>query len=184
MNKLLKGSIAGAAGVALLLGGAGTFALWNDDATVNGGTISAGTLTVVETPGATSEWSSADGGTIADIGAFQIVPGDVLTYTTTLDITAQGDNLSATLEIDPRSIVPSTLAAADAALADSLTESATVSVDGSAAAATQAISPVAGTQEVTVAVELTFPDGDPADDNLAKSGSVSLESFSVTLTQD
>lgn len=184
MNKLLKGSIAGAAGVALLLGGAGTFALWNDDATVDSGTITAGTLTVVEGIGTTDGWSSADGGTIADIGAFQIVPGDVLTYITTLDITAEGDNLSAELAIDPRSIVPSSLAAADAALADSLTETATVSVDGSAAAATQAISPDAGTQTVTVAVELTFPSALPADDNLAKSGSVSLESFAVTLTQD
>ena len=32
MNKLVKGSIAGAAGIALLLGGAGTLALWNADA--------------------------------------------------------------------------------------------------------------------------------------------------------
>lgn len=183
MNKLLKGSIAGAAGVALLLGGAGTFALWNDDATVDGGTISAGTLTVVEAPGTTDGWSSADGGTIADIADFLIVPGDVLTYTTTLEITAEGDNLSAILDIDDLSIV-SGGTPADDALAALLSETATVSVDGSAAAATQAISPEAGTQEVTVAVELTFPDGDAVDDNLAKSGSVSLASFKVTLTQD
>ena len=182
MNKLLKGSIAGAAGVALLLGGAGTFALWNDYAAVAGGTSAAGTLTVTEAPAATDGWSSA-AGAITDIGAFQIVPGDVLTYTTTLDITAEGDNLSANLAIDPLSIV-SGGTPADDALAALLGKTATVSVDGSTPAATQVISPDAGTQEVTVAVELTFPDGDPADDNLAKSGSVSLESFKVTLTQD
>jgi alternate signal-mediated exported protein len=183
MNKLLKGSIAGAAGIALLLGGAGTFALWNDDATVNGGTITAGTLTVTEGTGATDGWSSALGGEILDIDDFQIVPGDVLTYITTLDITAEGDNLSAILEIDDLSIV-SGGTAADDALAALLTESATVSVDGSTAAATQTISPEAGTQVVTVAVELTFPDGLSTADNEAMSGSVSLESFDVTLTQD
>ena len=183
MNKLLKGAIAGAAGVALLLGGAGTFALWNDDATVAGGTIAAGTLTVTEAPATTDGWSSALGGPIDPIGDFQIVPGDVLTYTTTLAITAEGDNLSAILKIDDRSIVSDGTEAGDA-LAGLLSESATVSVDGSTAAATQAISPKAGTQDVTVVVELTFPNGDPADDNLAKSGSVSLESFKVTLTQD
>ena len=43
MNKLVKGSIAGAAGIALLLGGAGTFALWNADATRCGRRHHAGT---------------------------------------------------------------------------------------------------------------------------------------------
>ena len=47
MNKLLKGSIAGAAGIALLLGGAGTFALWNDTAAASGGTVQSGNLSVV-----------------------------------------------------------------------------------------------------------------------------------------
>ena len=33
MNKLVKGSIAGAAGIILLMGGAGSLAYWNDSAT-------------------------------------------------------------------------------------------------------------------------------------------------------
>ena len=55
---MLKGSIAGAAGVALLLGGAGTFALWNGDAAIAGATITAGTLTVEASEGT---WSDGAG---------------------------------------------------------------------------------------------------------------------------
>ena len=55
MNKLLKGAIAGAAGVALLLGGAGTFALWNSSATVTGGNIDAGNLHVADS-GTAGTW--------------------------------------------------------------------------------------------------------------------------------
>ena len=46
MNKLVKGSIAAAAGISLLMGGAGSLALWNDSVTVNAGTVSSGTLDV------------------------------------------------------------------------------------------------------------------------------------------
>ena len=49
MNKLTKGAIATAAGIALLLGGAGTFALWNGQTTIAGGTISTGTLAIAST---------------------------------------------------------------------------------------------------------------------------------------
>ena len=44
MNKTFSGSIAGAAGIALLLGGAGTFAQWNSSAAVAGTSITAGVL--------------------------------------------------------------------------------------------------------------------------------------------
>lgn len=44
MNKATKGAVAaGAAGI-LLLGGAGTFALWEDNASITGGTVSTGHL--------------------------------------------------------------------------------------------------------------------------------------------
>src|ERR1700710_1730368 len=44
MNKLVKGAVAGAVGVTLLLGGAGTFALWNSTIGVSTGSISTGNL--------------------------------------------------------------------------------------------------------------------------------------------
>src|SRR5690554_524090 len=98
MNKLVKGSIAGAAGIALLLGGAGTLALWNADIDIDPGTVTAGTLSVapVGTPGwwdASPENTPAEA--IADISAFKTVPGDVLTFIGNYNINATGDNLTA-----------------------------------------------------------------------------------------
>ena len=106
MHKPLKGAIAlGAAGL-LLLGGAGTYALWSDSVTLNGGTVNSGQLEFVgTTPGV---WRDVSDGTpsapIANISTFLIVPGDVLTYSLTTTLRAQGENLAATIAADPTSI--------------------------------------------------------------------------------
>jgi len=117
MNKLLKGSIAGAAGIALLLGGAGTFALWNDSAAASGGTVQSGALTVVAKDAVgwkdisegqpASEWRAVDSGTVGQTGyiaADKLVPGDTVTYTQKFDITATGKNLKATLAFNKSTV--------------------------------------------------------------------------------
>jgi alternate signal-mediated exported protein len=87
LNKIVAGSVAAAAGVVLLLGGAGTFALWNANTTADLGAISTGSLTLnstargVWTTGTPSLW----------------VPGDSSNYTESFTITGTGDNLQATL---------------------------------------------------------------------------------------
>ena len=86
MNKLVKGSIAGAAGIALLLGGAGSLALWSDSAALSPTSITSGTLDIA--PGTTGTWSPA---------LAKIVPGDTTTYTQNYTVVATGDNLHATL---------------------------------------------------------------------------------------
>lgn len=108
MNKLLKGAVAGAAGIALLLGGAGTFALWNTSATVNVGTVASGTLKFAQV-GAPS-WRNiasdvpSEKQAISDIVSYRIVPGDKLELTEVVAIDATGDNLHATLSLDDASI--------------------------------------------------------------------------------
>lgn len=92
MNKMSKGLIVGAAGLVLLVGGAGSLALWNGSASVDAGGIGSGVMTI-----------SAVDGTWSDDTALW-VPGDTSTYTTELTITLAGDNLTAQLEIDPDSI--------------------------------------------------------------------------------
>ncbi|MFP7759929.1 alternate-type signal peptide domain-containing protein [Marisediminicola sp. LYQ134] len=108
MNKLVKGSIAGAAGIALLLGGAGTFALWNSTETMNVGAVSAGTLTIDAAAAGTWKNVSSDapagGEAIANIADYRIVPGDRLEFVQTVTIDATGDNLDATLTLVPTSI--------------------------------------------------------------------------------
>lgn len=118
MNKLLKGAIAGAAGVALLLGGAGTFALWNDAAVVSGGTIATGTLSIVPS-GAAATWtdisSTVANGTTFDPSTQRLVPGDKVKLTKAVTINTTGKNLKANLSFDPASITT------DPALASLLT---------------------------------------------------------------
>ena len=202
MNKLLKGSIAGAAGVALLIGGAGTFALWNDTAAIDGGTITAGTLDVATGDGA---WSDQFGG-IESINSYRIVPGDTLTYKTLVTVVAEGDNLSAELSVNDRYITAGG-GTAGAALKGYLKESTTLTVvdeHGSLVAdkgpkdpkdpkepndpkdgpAVLKISPSDGSHTYDVTVTITFPAGVTGGaENASKTGSVNLNDFGVTLNQ-
>jgi alternate signal-mediated exported protein len=93
MNKLVKGSIAGAAGIALLLGGAGSLAYWNAETTFSAADITAGTLTIANNGSATT--THAAGGAVS-----LIVPGDVVNVSQPVTIGATGDNLKAALVID------------------------------------------------------------------------------------
>ncbi len=94
MNKLVKGSIAGAAGIALLLGGAGTFALWNSNATLTAPSISSGQLSLAAN--SNGVWKGADGVQI-DPTTYKIIPGQTLTYTQTLSVNAVGNGIKANL---------------------------------------------------------------------------------------
>ncbi|MBF0671101.1 MAG: alternate-type signal peptide domain-containing protein [Salinibacterium sp.] len=181
MNKLLKGSIAGAAGIALLLGGAGTLALWNDSETITGGTITAGELelTVV----GSGVWTDQNDDVI-DLDDYRIVPGDELTYTASFDVSAVGDNLSATVDIAEGSIAAATPNdAEDEALASFLTDSATIAIDGGAAVAAGSPIAVSDGETVTVAVTISFSNGIAGTENGAMNGAVNLGDFAVELTQ-
>lgn len=92
MNKFAKGSLAAGAGLVLLLGGAGTLAYWNDSAELAGGTINAGTLTL-----------KADNDALAKSIAEQPeawVPGDKHTFSTTLTLATEGENIQGTVMLD------------------------------------------------------------------------------------
>ncbi|WP_341952912.1 alternate-type signal peptide domain-containing protein [Salinibacterium sp. TMP30] len=184
MNKLVKGSIAGAAGIALLLGGAGTLATWNSSVTVSApGSITAGTLDIAATTGTTDGWKLGSAATVASPASFKIVPGDTVTYTKTFNVTATGDNLSAAIGLGTVAIAPANSAtAADTALAAALTKSAVFTVNGATATT---ISPAAGTQPVVVTATITYPKSATAGaENSSKTGAVSLSNFSITLTQN
>lgn len=122
MNKLVKGSIAGAAGIALLLGGAGTFALWNDSITANAGTVSSGQLRIADSTTPGGSWTDQSSSIVAGSGTAlpttttgtapnqvitvtpKIVPGDKWRYTRQIVLTTTGKNLLADLSFDPASI--------------------------------------------------------------------------------
>jgi alternate signal-mediated exported protein len=192
MNKLTKGAIAGAAGIALLLGGAGSFALWNANTTASAGTITSGTLALVSnSTDANGAWSNAKG-SIASIATYKAVPGDVLTFTKKVDITAIGDNLDATLAVDSATIKPaSSTNAADVALQSAMTTGSNLSV--TIASLPTGITAITGTntfkvtgatqtKTVSVTVTLTFPQG-TAGDNTTQNGHVDLSGLGFRITQ-
>ncbi|WP_167735356.1 alternate-type signal peptide domain-containing protein [Rhodococcus sp. 1R11] len=106
MNKATKGSLAAGAAVVLLLGGAGSYALWSDTETLPLGPISTGVLKLE--PVAAGVWTDVSPiGPKTDpvtIGSFNLVPGDVLSYDATYRVDAEGNNLQATLVPDAASI--------------------------------------------------------------------------------
>lgn len=100
MNKKLTGLVAGAAGGVLLLSG-GTYALWSDDGTVDGGTITSGNLDVVVLDGQWTDESAdrSDQGHAIDLTDFRIVPGDTIQGSFGVDVGLEGDNMLAELAL-------------------------------------------------------------------------------------
>lgn len=99
MKKTTKGAIAVGAATLLLLGGGGTFALWNSDATVSAGTIESGSLALNAAAGDGTWYEEAaltNAITWGNEGAgYAIVPGDTVYWESTdLTVTGEGDNLS------------------------------------------------------------------------------------------
>lgn len=187
MKNFLKASIATAAGVTLLLGGAGTFASWNASATTQGATIAAGNMVVADS-GVAGTWT-ANGSTIA-LDGYSIAPGDTLTYTKTMDVSAEGDSIQATLGLTGGSIVAADVTdAADQALAGYLLSNATLAASGTGITGTGptfTVAPGTGVvdETVTVSVTISFPAGDTVGgNNDAMNGAVNLSDLTVTLTQ-
>jgi alternate signal-mediated exported protein len=99
MKKMTKGAIVTGLGVALLLGGGGTLAVWNAEAVSTAGTIAAGDLNM--DLGAV-RWSSDKSGTIEEISQYRPVPGEELTFEQDLNITLEGDELKATVSTNAK----------------------------------------------------------------------------------
>lgn len=99
----VKGTVAAAAGIAVLLGGAGTFALWNQSGNVGSVDNAIGSLTADF--GDSLTWTDQTAGdgqghTITDINAFRMVPGDVVVGEVGITGDAVGQNLKAIAELD------------------------------------------------------------------------------------
>ncbi|PVE76057.1 alternate-type signal peptide domain-containing protein [Microbacterium testaceum] len=88
-----------AAGTALLLGGAGTYAFWSTEVALDAAPVSSGDLDLSL---GDAEWTLqgvlGQAQPVGDITSVRIVPGDVLTLRQTLDVTLVGDTIEADLE--------------------------------------------------------------------------------------
>lgn len=164
MNKLVKGSVAAAAGIALLMGGAGSLALWNDSETVNAGTVTSGTLNV--STGAAGSWSPS---------LALIVPGDTVTYTKTLNLSATGDNLKAT--------VTSNIASITNNITGSTATSSFVVKDSSNAVVTPAAGVYTLNGAYTVEVTITVAFSSSTANLVGQNAALNLSTLAVTVTQ-
>lgn len=164
MNKLIKGSVAAAAGIALLMGGAGSLALWNDSVTVNAGTVTSGTLDV--STAAAGSWSPS----IA-----KIVPGDTVVYTQTLNLSATGDNLQATVTSNIGSITNN--------ITGSTATSSFVVKDSSNAVVTPAAGVYTLNGLYTVEVTITVAFSSSTTGLVGQNATINLSTLAVTVAQ-
>jgi len=145
---------------------------------VSGGTIVAGDLDIESL--ADGVWTN--GTTEIKIADYRIVPGDTLTYTQNLLVTATGDNIQAQAALGTASFTTSS-APADAKLADFLSKNTTVTAVVGTASLTGFTFTALSAKTVTATVTINFPSGTSGDENGAKLGSVNLADVGVVLTQ-
>ncbi|MGU3292552.1 alternate-type signal peptide domain-containing protein [Williamsia sp. M5A3_1d] len=104
MNRNAKGALAAGAAVVVLLGGAGSYALWDDTASGANGSVTTGQLklTAVGTP----TWTDVSttgivGGTTVNPVTDFLVPRDTWEYTTNYTALATGKNMKAQVTVNP-----------------------------------------------------------------------------------
>ncbi|MGO4256986.1 alternate-type signal peptide domain-containing protein [Marmoricola sp. RAF53] len=176
MNKSTKGALAAAAGAVLLLGGAGSLAYWTDAATVAGGALNSGKLTLTDTTTggcAAASWTldgaESPAGAAFDPVTDTLVPGDVLTKSCTYTIGAVGTHL--------RANVTASGGAASGSLAPALTVGGTFDVAG---APVTSITAADDGKTLTAKISVAFV---PTSGNTTQLQAASLSSYAVTLNQ-
>jgi alternate signal-mediated exported protein len=169
MKNATKGALAAAAAGSLLLGGAGSLAYWTDTGTVSGKSITSGHLSL----GSPSCAGWKLNGTA--FSTQKIVPGDQLTQSCTYTISADGDNLTAAVDVTGGGL--------DAGnLTTQLTKSATVTKNtGTAAALPVSDLAVVNGDTIKVDVTVTFPTTSTALN--AQSVTQALSDITVTAKQ-
>ena len=174
-NKMIKGSLAGATGVALLMGGFGTYALWSDSATMAPAQVTSGTLDV---SAGTASWTDQNGAWTP--GTHLMVPGDTVTRTQNFTFSGSGKNLEGAIVFTPGTETERSNPAGGGSAADSLT----IDVDVAGITLTEVtpncweftVSDVGQTATTTVDFELTADNQDLQ----GVTASVTGSAFSIT----
>ncbi|GAB3410807.1 hypothetical protein GCM10027515_31590 [Schumannella luteola] len=195
MNKLTKGAIAGAAGIVLLMGGAGSLAYWTGTADLgNAQTITAGQLKAAA--GTTGTWLVNNAAVPA---AYKIVPGDQLTYSQNVTVDASGSNLKFQVSLANGAITADTANAnstASSNLVGRLQKAAAFTVSGSNVTLVSGTTDTykvatAGSTTVAVSVTITWTNSfndaltsaNVTADNNAQLGGVKLANYALNVTQ-
>jgi len=178
MHKIVTGAIAGAAGIALLLGGAGSFALWNASASSAASAVSSGNLTL--SANNDGVWTDITNGRSATINPANVlmVPGNTYQFTQTLTIVATGQDLKANLTYAPQSITGDSglIAATTKTLA---VTSPDVAVQSTVDPNTFTVAPSTSSSTVKVVFTIALPSSATTGQN----GTVNVGALAFTLAQ-
>lgn len=99
-KKVLKGALTVATGTALLVGGFGSFALWSEQDPLPSAPITAGELSLQAQTESWVDESPDAAATAWDPETDELVPGDTVTMTVPLTVTAVGKNLAGSIHLD------------------------------------------------------------------------------------
>lgn len=179
MHKIVTGAIAGAAGVALLLGGAGSFALWNASASTAASAVSSGTLSL--TANNDGVWTDITNGRSATINPSSVlmVPGNTYQFTQTLTVGATGQDLKANLTYAQQSITGDQALIAATTKTLAVTSSSASVVPASGSSNTFVVSPSTATSTVKVVFTIALP----SSATTGQGGTVNVGALAFTLTQ-
>ena len=164
MKKSTKGALAAAAAGTLLLGGAGTYAFWTDTATVDGGDIASGSITLSSVVCA-DDWTHSENDDVVEF----IVPGDSITKHCTGTLTLVGEHIGATVDLEAASVE-----SLNGSLGSEVTAEAVMTSPGATVS-----SP--GVHDVEIDINVAFPDTVTSDSS--QTSTASLDELTLTATQ-
>lgn len=168
-SRTIKAVAATAVGVILLAGTGGTFARWFDEEIVPAGPLTSGTLELSE-PTTTATEATLGDLTVLD-EPYEIVPGDVITFTMTTTPTIVGDNMVATLSAQQD--------AATGPLADFVDFETTIAGGGTGLTEADSGTPI----DVTIVATMPFSTGgEPGVGNGTDGQSATLDVNDITLS--
>ncbi|SIS21943.1 alternate-type signal peptide domain-containing protein [Williamsia sterculiae] len=175
MNRSAKGALAAGAAVVVLLGGAGSYALWSDSGASTPGNLSTGQLKLTAQGAAAWKDVSADGiigGTTINPATDLLVPKDTWEYTTTYNALATGKNMKAQVTVNPGTA---------GTLPEGVTVTPTATVDGASATTGTAVTITPGAaRTVVVKVTVAFAD---VTGQTSQNAAVNVSNLSVSLNQ-
>jgi alternate signal-mediated exported protein len=174
MNTMIKGSIAGATGIALLMGGFGTYAMWSDSENLAANGVQSGELDIATSAGvyddansaAANDWTATD----------KMVPGDKVTYTQTFTVKGSGKNLTGTI-----AYVKPSLTNTFTGLTHTVDiTSSTADITAAGTAGTFTFAQPFGTATLTAKVTYTLPAGTGSQVDQNKAATLPAAAFTIS----
>lgn len=162
MKRLSKAALAGTLAVALLVGGAGTFARWYDQQDVATSTISTGQLSLVAGEGTwlinTADGNDADEDPSVpfDPSVDKIVPGDIIFYNVQVTPTLEGKNIQAVLSADLSETGIADLVSTTGEL--NRIQVSTETTDSSGGSISNPLTPADSGKQYNLTVKIVFPE--------------------------